>query len=388
MSLVSLAIEKTISGQQTFCKLLSPNDSGETGGHQSGYLISKSAKDMLFTSEELKRHIAKKDIKIKWQNDFLTDGCFTWYESKNELRLTRFTKGFPFKGQEYTGALFILIKKSIEDYEGFILNSEDEINEFLNTFGLTPAETNRPIELSKTNASVREQLAIEQFISTLTVEFPSSYTMSSAARMIAYQTMLNKAISVTNPDKALLEWTEEEYKLFRSLEQSRYGEKVANGFSSVDQFVALANQVLNRRKSRAGKSLEHHLAAIFNDNHVEYTAQAITEGNKRPDFIFPSQTAYHNFEFPTDRLTVLAAKTTCKDRWRQILNEADRLRDGKKFLCTLQQGVSSRQLDEMESEGVILVVPKPYILTYPKERQAKIWTLKKFVSYVKENELA
>lgn len=388
MSSVSLAIEKTMSGQQTFCKLLSPNDSGETGGHQSGYLISKSAKDMLFTSEELKQHIAKKDIKIKWQNDFLTDGCFTWYESKNELRLTRFTKGFPFRGQDYTGALFVLVKNSIDDYEGFILNSEDEINEFLNTFGLTPAETNRPIELSQTNASMREQLAIKQFISTLTVEFPSSDIMSSAARMIAYQTMLNKAISVTNPDKALLEWTEEEYKLFRSLEQSRYGEKVANGFSTVDQFVALANQVLNRRKSRAGKSLEHHLAAIFNDNNVQYSAQAITEGNKRPDFIFPSQAAYHNFEFPTERLTMLAAKTTCKDRWRQILNEADRLRDGKKFLCTLQQGISSRQLDEMEAEGVILVVPKSYILTYPKERQEKIWTLKKFVSYVKEIERA
>lgn len=388
MSSVSLAIEKTMSGQQTFCKLLSPNDSGETGGHQSGYLISKSAKDMLFTSEELKQHIAKKDIKIKWQNDFLTDGCFTWYESKNELRLTRFTKGFPFRGQDYTGALFVLVKNSIDDYEGFILNSEDEINEFLNTFGLTPAETNRPIELSQTNASMREQLAIEQFISTLTVEFPSSDIMSSAARMIAYQTMLNKAISVTNPDKALLEWTEEEYKLFRSLEQSRYGEKVANGFSTVDQFVALANQVLNRRKSRAGKSLEHHLAAIFNDNNVQYSAQAITEGNKRPDFIFPSQAAYHNFEFPTERLTMLAAKTTCKDRWRQILNEADRLRDGKKFLCTLQQGISSRQLDEMEAEGVILVVPKSYILTYPKERQEKIWTLKKFVTYVKEIERA
>lgn len=384
--IASIAIEKTMSGQQTFCKLLSPNDSGETGGHQSGFLISKTAKDMLFTASDLSSHIAKRNISLKWQDDFVTEGCFTWYESKNELRLTRFTRGFPFMGADYTGALFVLIKITADDYEGFILNTEDEINEFLNAFGLSPAETNRPIELSKTNASVREQIAIDTFINGLTVEFPSSEVMSSAARMIAYATLLNQRNAVVNPDKALLEWTDEEYKLFRALENARYGKTISQGFTSVDEFVLLANQVLNRRKSRAGKSLEHHLSAIFDENKISYTAQAVTEGNKRPDFIFPSQEAYHDFSFPTERITSLAAKTTCKDRWRQIINEADRLRDGKKYLCTLQQGISAAQMDEMDAEGVVLVVPKMYITTYPKERQERIWTLHKFVNYVKELE--
>ncbi len=143
---------------------------------------------------------------------------------------------------------------------------------------------------------------------------------------------------------------------------------------------------LNRRKSRAGKSLEHHLAAIFDENGISYTPQAVTEGNKRPDFLFPSECAYHDFAFPASKLASLAAKTTCKDRWRQILNEADRLRDGKKYLCTLQQGISAMQLDEMEAERVVLVVPKPYIQTYPKEKQPGIWTLSKFVDYIKELE--
>lgn len=383
---VSLAIEKTLSGQQTFCKLLSPNDSGETGGHQSGFLISKTAKNMLFSETDLLNHIAKKDIRIKWQDDFYTDACFTWYESKNELRITRFTRGFPFKGPDYTGALFILIKNTDDDYAGFIFNTEDEIDEFFNAFGLTPAETNRPIDLNRTDTSLREQKAINEFIEGLSVEFPSSEVMSSAARMIWYAAFLNKSVTVSNPDKALLDWTDEEYKLFKALEHARYGDSIANGFSSVDAFISYANQVLNRRKSRAGKSLEHHLAAVFDENNIAYTAQAITEGNKRPDFIFPSEVAYHDFSFPVQKLASLAAKTTCKDRWRQILNEADRLRDGKKYLCTLQQGISAMQLDEMEAEQVVLVVPKPYIQTYPKEKQSSIWTLSKFVSYIKELE--
>ena len=176
------------------------------------------------------------------------------------------------------------------------------------------------------------------------------------------------------------------YRLFKALEHARYGEAIAKGFQSVDVFVATANQVLNRRKSRAGKSLEHHLSAIFDANDIVYQAQAVTEGNKRPDFIFPSQEAYHNMGFPVEKLVSLAAKTTCKDRWRQVINEADRLRNGDKFLCTLQQGISGAQMDEMQEEKVILVVPKQYISTYPRDRQDRIWTLGRFVQFLKEIE--
>ena len=116
------------------------------------------------------------------------------------------------------------------------------------------------------------------------------------------------------------------------------------------------------------------------------TAQAVTEGNKKPDFIFPSQTAYHDSGFSIDYLVSLAAKTTCKDRWRQVLNEADRLRDKSKYLCTLQQGISGAQMDEMQAENVVLIVPKPYIKAYPADRQERIWTLSRFVQYVKEIE--
>ena len=111
-----------------------------------------------------------------------------------------------------------------------------------------------------------------------------------------------------------------------------------------------------------------------------------SEGNKKPDFIFPSQASYHDMTFPTERLISLAAKTTCKDRWRQVINEADRLRDRPKYLCTLQQGISPAQMDEMQSENVILVVPRQYITSYPADRQDRIWTLSKFVSYVREVE--
>ena len=44
------------------------------------------------------------------------------------------------------------------------------------------------------------------------------------------------------------------------------------------------------------------------------------------------------------------------------------------------------QLKEMEEENVILVVPKEYISSYPKPFQDKIWTLEKFIEYVRGKE--
>lgn len=218
------------------------------------------------------------------------------------------------------------------------------------------------------------------------MDFPASAEMSRAARIIQYQVYLNRPLAVKDPDSILLRWTDQEYTLFRAIEHARYGDIVARGFSSVDDFVIMANQVLNRRKSRAGKSLEHHLAAIFDENKIRYTAQAVTEGNKKPDFLFPSEEAYHDMTFAVEKLCTLAAKTTCKDRWRQILNEANRLRDQNKYLCTMQQGISAAQMDEMQAEKVILVVPKAYHSAYPKERRERLWTLGMFVNYVKEME--
>lgn len=385
--LVIKAIDSVLSGKDSYCKFLSANDSGETGGHQSGILVSKTAKNMLFTDQEIKEnHILKKNGVIKWQDDFETACTFTWYESKNELRITGFGRGFPLLRPEYTGALFVFVKDSPEDFQGFLFNTDEDIQEFLDTFGLTPAETNRPIELNEVSFEAKEKKAISLFIDSLTVDFPSSLDMSYAARNIVFEVYSTKLLTIKDPDTALLQWTEAEYRLFREIEHSRYGNTIAQGFKSVDDFITLANQVLNRRKSRAGKSLEHHLSAIFDDNKIMYTAQAITEGNKKPDFLFPSEEAYHDMSFSIDKLCTLAAKTTCKDRWRQILNEADRLRDENKYLCTMQQGISSAQMDEMQAEKVVLVVPKPYIMAYPKDKRDRIWTVGQFVSYVKEME--
>ncbi len=133
------------------------------------------------------------------------------------------------------------------------------------------------------------------------------------------------------------------------------------------------------------KSLEHHLSEVFNIRDLFYTPQALTETKKKPDFIFPNIDTYFTEPKGSSKLVFLGAKTTCKDRWRQIVGEADRI--PHKHLFTLQQGISGNQLKKMKLSGVTLVVSKPYLKSFPKEHQEDIWTLDKFVRHVENTQI-
>lgn len=388
--LATKAIEATQAGYTTYFKFLSANDSGATGAHQSGILLSNQAMPMIFGNRP-EEHVAKRDnIRITWQDDVVTHSTFTWYESKGELRLTRLGRGFPYLNPDYTGALFVFSRVAEDEYEAYLLNSEEEIDRYLTAFSLGPQDAGQmfdPLTGPKGHEDV-EEAAIRAFVKYLGIgadsEFPLSETISEKAREIQNVIHDRQDLIVKNPDFKIIEYTRVEYAIFREIEAQVYGPVISRGFDSVEQFVSVANTVLNRRKSRAGKSLEHHLASIFKGNLLPFDEQVVTEGNKKPDFVFPSGHAYHDLSYSTDNLVVLAAKTTCKDRWRQIITEADRMKGRTHFLMTLQQGNTPRQLEEMRAANVRLVVPKPYIRAYPPEYQNEIWPLKQFIEYTRE----
>ncbi len=421
-----------------YCKFLSANDSGENGSHQAGILISNKAMDLFITEDEknslpiVKKTITiiwpdqtrtestytyywsgilisnkamdlfitedeknslpivKKTITIIWPDQTRTESTYTYYWSKGEARITGFGKGFKYRTPEMTGSLFIITRNQDDTYEAFFLNNADDIDEFLSEFSVSATQNDLLRLLDLNTLSVTEDArlrkAIERFISSLDIDFPSTEIMARAAREIENEVKDHIRDIARNPDKKILSWTNVEYELFRALEQVRYQGFLQHGFKDIDEFVETAKAVLNRRKSRAGKSLEHHLAEVFDYNGIVYEAQVVTEGNKKPDFIFPSGQAYHDKDYPVEGLISLASKTTCKDRWRQVINEADRLKDRTKYLFTLQQGISENQLKEMQAENVVLVVPKEYITTYPKEAQKSILSLAQFIAIVKKME--
>ncbi len=220
---------------------------------------------------------------------------------------------------------------------------------------------------------------IEQF----GVEFPTTLKLSGIAR----QTI--PAVNVEDdPDSALVNWLSHEEALFRRLERRIVATRLHRGFhdensgADVEEFMRYSLSIQNRRKSRMGHSLENHLQAVFRAHDVAFVRGAVTENNQRPDFLFPSLEAYRAApDSGSNLLTMLGAKSTCKDRWRQILVEASKI--PKKHLLTLEPGISVSQTNQMANSHVQLVVPQSIQESYTNDQRTWLWSLADFIRDVK-----
>lgn len=223
---------------------------------------------------------------------------------------------------------------------------------------------------------------LEEMLRRFGGKFPTTAEMSVFSR-----SRVDRG-SGMNPDALLLEWMDEEERLFRIYErhlvlETIQEEIIAKG-ADVDRFVSLSLTVHNRRKSRVGHAFENHLEQIFVENQIRYgrgSSRNTTENNSKPDFLFPGFDAYHDETFPRSNLRMLGAKTTCKDRWRQVLAEANLI--SKKHLVTLQPGISQTQMNEMSANNLQLVVPEPLHGAYQPAQREGIITLADFIAELK-----
>lgn len=221
-----------------------------------------------------------------------------------------------------------------------------------------------------------EDSYLEDMVQRFGNRFPSTNEFSEYARLT-----LPYIHPGDNPDVVLVKWIEREEELFRSFERHLISERINKGFTDdVEGFLQFSLSVHNRRKSRAGFSLENHLERLFDFRKIKYDRNQETENKSKPDFIFPSICAYHDNSFQTELLTMLGAKSTCKDRWRQVLSEASRIEE--KHLLTFEAAISENQTDEMESKHLQLVVPKPIQGSYSEKQQKWLKSVAEFIEIV------
>ena len=98
------------------------------------------------------------------------------------------------------------------------------------------------------------------------------------------------------------------------------------------------------------------------------------------------RTENHDPAFDPLRLTVMGVKSTCKDRWRQVLAEADRI--PHKHLLTLEAAISTSQTTEMEAKQLQLVLPRTLHATYTTAQQAWLMDMSTLISLVRERQVA
>jgi EcoRII C terminal len=374
--------------------------------------------------EGLRHMLGEPDGKVPYQTKaiYLTDSddepiiedaVFTWYDARQKARLERgvmrweYRLYFPTTNVSLNaveGDLLVIAKRrdsglmvivaengssiarQIEwlfgfsdlAHPGFSVKSELETEQDRIEFASRVILESIGVEVEST-----EENFLDEMLKRFGGKFPTTRDFSAYAR-----STLQDVSAKDNSDQVLMAWMEREEILFRTLERHLIADRLSSGFGAtketkvdVDGFLAFSLSVQNRRKSRVGFALENHLELVFQENGIRYSRTQATENKAKPDFLFPGHKEYHDAAFNPVNLTMLGVKSTCKDRWRQVLAEADRIDD--KHLLTLEASISTSQTDEMKAKRLQLVLPKALHPSYTLAQQAWLMSVAEFTEVVR-----
>ncbi len=385
-----------------YAKRLSGNDTGATKSHQAGiYFPNKVMADVFPEIDRIDVHNPDHLFKAKVDSHSLPEQELRviYYNGKprgdgtrNEKRITRWketAENTPLQDSNNTGALVLF---------AFLKQQKEKNSEYLKIWVCNNLEEEAYAELILGEVIPGSGVFGEPLSIFGGFQLPNGKLQNPNLLPSYWKEVFPSGQDILNflfekysfldltPDERLIKRRTKEFDLFKTIENIHSMPLINNGFDNIEDFIAIANSITNRRKSRSGKSLEIHLDKIFTEEGlVNFSSQCVTENNKKPDFIFPSHKAYHDKDFPEHKLRMLAVKTTCKDRWRQLLNEAHRIKNP--FLFTLQEGVSVNQYKEMKHEGVTLVIPEPIRKTFPEEIRGELFNLAEFIEQTKSLQL-
>ena len=335
----------------------------------------------------------------------IEDAFLTLYDSRKNQphRSAEYRFYFPdtrVSQQTCEGDLLLIAKRQHDD-EGLLVivakngsNAASQIEWLFGAVGSTPSDfavrktlENEHDRVGWIASTILESIGIEveqqekNHLDAMLARFGTKFPKTADFSAFARDTM--QGIEARDaPDAALMAWMEREEVLFKTLERHLIGERLAKGFSTddIDDFIQFSLSVQNRRKSRVGLALENHMEVIFRAQGIRYQRTAITENKSKPDFLFPGAAQYHSDSFKTDWLSMLAVKSTCKDRWRQALAEANRITE--KHLLTLEPAISINQTAEMQDKHLQLVVPQGLHATYTETQRQWLFNLADFSQLV------
>ena len=367
-SLAESAINDAVHHRRALLKFISPNDAGTTGSHQYGFYLPKNAWEMYTPHPPRDGRNDKHDVTILWQGDIETSSVITWYGTgtRSEYRLTRFGRGFPYLSDDYVGSLLVLTPSDISTFHAYVLDLDEDILETQVALGIEIISGWGIYGDVQRDTEGQDECLRQRFHDFMTGldDFPSGDDFSGETRMSLIECV--RSFTDWSADAKIIKSRDTEYELFKIVEQSICGPIIERGFRNIDEFVSAANSITNRRRARAGRSFENHIRFILDDAAIPFESQPDIDG--RPDFIIPSADAYHDRNYPVDRLFVVGAKTTSRERWRQLLDEGRRV--PRKYFMTLQPNMSNKQYTAIVDANVRLVVPNSLHGGYPANTSA------------------
>ena len=296
--LAERAVADCITHDKALLKFISANDAGATGSHQCGFYLPVGVHEMYTVHPPVKGTNEKHPIEITWEDGRTTNSMVTWYgKAKSEYRLTCFGRDFPFLTPDLVGALFVLIPKSVDSFLAYVFDTHDDIEHVQTALGTEVIDAWGVYDGSNFSEESDEECLRRMFgeFASQVTEFPSGQVFSDYT-WVALNECVNQFADKT-PDQQLIRLVQEEYRMFQLAERKICEPQIHRMFATVDEFLKNASSIMNRRKSRAGRSLENHVQRVFERAGVPHEMRP-RQIDGKPDLIVPSEQAYFDDSYP------------------------------------------------------------------------------------------
>lgn len=383
---------------QMLVKKLSRNDTSwadDSGKHQAGFYIPAAIRESGFfppleATNPAKPHIFVAELQVLWpQTGESTSSNMRHYSNKGQE--THFTRLPKMLFRDLTPASLLLAGRFSQPVGGcgwwiVILDSAGDEAELLETMLDLPVDFHHGIfsaqDFRSTQRAEQDELEalIDEFreairtgtLADVVARYATIPDPATIARQARGQWLREEGLTtfdpwrIAAPGDAIMKISREiEYRLYRSHELRRRAAEllsilsgdldlpsaVVRRYPDIDAVLLSASQ---QRKTRAGRSFEHHIAAALDAGNIRFQEQAVT-GGRRPDFVMPDlRTLRSRTRAHADAL-VVAAKTTLRERWKQVSSE--RL-NCDVYLATVDDRVAPTSIAEMAGAGILLVVPE------------------------------
>lgn len=377
-------------------KKLARNDcgwaDGPENGHQNGVYIPREIREAgffpaLLNTNPGKPHILDARFETFWPSTGETKlSTLKHYTNKGtEMHFTRVPRD---EFSDLTPASWLLggtVEMPIggAHYWFMVIDSSDEEAELLESMFVLESDFHfalfSPDDLPSARLNENEQLVeeltaalrggtLDEFIKRVST-MPTSGDLALQAQGLWLAENGMDTIdpwSMPNPGDAIMRISRDiEYSLYKRAEvrfraaqvlrtvsaNADLANAIVTGFPDLDATFLSAAQT---RKSRAGRSFEHHVERLFKDGNIRYEEQAIF-GNRRPDFVLPDVVTLKSTVRVFNDAMIVSLKTTLRERWKQL--SLERI-NGDVFLATVDDRVTASAIGDMADNGIHLLVPE------------------------------
>ncbi|MBQ1875712.1 MAG: hypothetical protein II145_03285 [Selenomonas sp.] len=142
-SISQAAFCSVIRGKMAFCQYITWPDLFSLPKYPDELIISDVAWPLIFAERAALHKHLEHDVHILWQGKTVREHKFVWRGGKvHHCFLTKFSGITAMCNDDLIGSLFVLVKTDNHAYQGWILTTDDEIDDFLLMFNMSPADTN------------------------------------------------------------------------------------------------------------------------------------------------------------------------------------------------------------------------------------------------------